>query len=185
MKNKIKAFFIVFLIIVLVIRIYYVNKNKHLPVLIEAAQGEKIEYCRVDYSIDSAVLWEYDDFFQKNQQYMYFKDKSRGSANTKMLVVKLRFEKNSEHYGEEAYIADSVPVTYVSIQNWTDPELEKAMNQYEDANTTGIYTLPYEIYKEYFTEEKWNDVDKMEFRLVFGTYPERKELIISNYEVDR
>lgn len=73
----------------------------------------------------------------------------------------------------------------MSIQNWTDPELEKAMNLYEDANTTGIYTLPYEIYKEYFTEEKWNDVDKMEFRLVFGTYPERKELIISNYEVDR
>lgn len=181
MKKLIIAVLIVILAIGISARIYYVNANRHKPVLIEAAQGEKIEFGYVEYSIESAVMWNYNDFFEQNPQYNDYDDLYNGD-DYKKLLVNIKYEMSPLYNGEETHLQTEMYITYPYEIMGADPFFINALNDAETVKATGIYTIPFDICKSN-AEKGCNDVENMEFRIVFGTYPERKELIVSDYEV--
>ena len=66
--KKISILVISVLIIVLVIcRISYVTKSARVPDLNVVPQGDKVIYKETGYKIVDAVLWEYDEFFEENE----------------------------------------------------------------------------------------------------------------------
>ncbi|MCM1083851.1 MAG: hypothetical protein NC393_08955 [Clostridium sp.] len=181
MKKLITAALIVILALGISARIYYVNANRHKPVLIEAAQGEKIEFGYVEYSVESAAMWDYNDFFEQYPQYSDYGNMPNGN-DYKLLLVNLKYEMSPRYNEEETHLQSQLYITYPYSIEGSDPFFMSDMNDAETVKATHVYTIPFNIYTS--DAERWNnDVEHMEFRIVFGTYPERKELIVSDYEV--
>lgn len=181
MKKLIIAVLMIILAIGISARIYYVNANRRGPVLIEAAQGEKIEFGYVEYGIESAVMWDYNDFFEQNPQYIDYRDMP-DPDDYKLLLVNIKYEMSPSYNGEETHLQTEMYITYPYGITVCDPFFLKTVNDSETVKATNIYTIPFDICKS--NAEKWcSGMEHMEFRIVFGTYPERKELIVSDYEV--
>ncbi|MDE6026229.1 MAG: hypothetical protein K2G45_12355 [Lachnospiraceae bacterium] len=176
-----KKIITIILCVLIIARIAYVNLNARQRTVTTAEQGKTIEYNGVKYSIANAVLWEYGDFFDANGDCAKFEEETLRHDGTKILVVDIRIEKANDR--EDAMIEQSIPITYYHVVNWYNPYLTAFINREKTSLKSGdTISIPYEIYESSLNNKQRKNMDTMEFRLVFGSYPERKELLINDYK---
>ncbi|MBR6222171.1 MAG: hypothetical protein IKQ71_01900 [Lachnospiraceae bacterium] len=176
-------FAFVFLILFSVFRIAWVNYYAKTPEKHLYLQNEKIISKGVSYSLEKAVLWNYDLFFDNYPEYKEYKEEDKVYKNAKLLMLDIKVE--IQH--KENVFNASLPLKYENVFNMPDPFFFEALNPIlkNGIHSGDIIKLPYEIYSINLKKDQWRKVcdSEMEYNLVFSNYPERKELRINDYEV--
>lgn len=181
MKKRIIIILSIVLIILIGYRIKMVNQDARLPEYEYYDLNEAVEYKGFNYTVTEAVMMDYDDFFRENQEYIQYYN-SDGEYEKKVIIVHCKIEKNDDTAVElETYI----PIRYEYMFNGFDPALFSAMNPdlVEGNFKSGdeiVYM--YEIYESNMSETEWEKVEEMDYSLVFGVYPVRKEIRLDNIE---
>ncbi len=164
-------------IVLYVIRVYNVNKNALLPEYQVYSQTEQVEYKGINYGIQSATMMNYNEFFKKNPQYVDYSIPDDGER--KVIVV----EYSAELVDDGARLETYIPIKYLYVFNSFDPMLFDDMNpslangSFKSGDT---FTIVYEIYKNNLSEKEWKNIENTEYRLIFGAYPVRKEIVLSD-----
>lgn len=167
-------------IVLYAIRVYNVNKNALLPEYQIYGQTEKVEYKGINYGIQSATMMDYDAFFKENPQYGQYSIPDDGER--KVLLVEFSAELAADGARVETYI----PIKYLYVFNSFDPMLFDDMNpslangSFKSGDT---FTIVYEIYKNNLSKKEWQNIENTEYRLIFGVYPVRKEIVLSDINV--
>lgn len=180
-KKVLMAIVAAIAIIIIVCRIYIVNKNKRTPKVIVAEQGETLEYRGIDYTVVSAEIWDYHIFFDNHNALKEYEEVT--SYERKILLVEIEINVVDEDNVFDFYI----PIQYSHIFNGVDPFMVQDMNEAilsEGIKSGDTLVIPYELYRENVTGETWENIEnmEMEYCLVLGTYPEKNLLYITEIE---
>lgn len=166
-------------VFLLSVRIWQVNKNARIPEINQAAQGESVSWRGLEYQIVSAVLWDYDEFFEQNEEFQEYQSES--NTEIKILLVEYRLTVENE----ENQLDLNIPIQYEYLFNQINPFMTGAMNpalEEGSFHSGDSIVVPYEIYKGNLTESQWEKVENlsMKYAAVLGTYPVKNELLITD-----
>ncbi len=165
------------ILICLSCRIWWVNKNARIPEIEIFRQGETVEYNGVGYTIENATMMEYNAFFEKYPEYKSYYNSS--DYGRRMLLVECVADKLSDEGEFDSYL----PIRYEYVFNGIDPFMFRDMNPdlVEGTFKSGDTVLfVYEIYEENLTKEQWDNVDELDYYIVYGTYPKRTEVLLTD-----
>lgn len=179
-KRKIIFILCVAIFVVLTaVRIAYVNRTARLPEVKRVPQGQSAEYKGLRYTVVSAELWNYVEYFEAHEELASYRMEERTADDTRILIVEYQVDIMQEDNRLDFYI----PIQYAHMFNGIDPFMTVAMNPSVGDGTFSsgdIVTIPYEIYRENLTPEQWDAVNSldMEYQTVLGTYPVKTEMQI-------
>lgn len=184
MKNK-KRWLLVgslILIIMISIRIVYVNAHVRKPELHSVTQKESLEYRGNEYRIQKVNLWEYIDYCKANpdlQQYMDAEEMER----CRVIEVKFQLWRKKK----KNIFDPNIPIQCAYDCQEIDPFWFQTLNPKMvngDFHSGDTVVIPYVIYQENLTRKQWQQVveGKMSYTLIFSSYPVRNEMKITEVE---
>ena len=178
-KNISKILIGFIIIIIISLRIIYVNINARLPEEKCIYGREKLMINDVEYNVENAYLYNYDDYIKYyNLDSNELCDKSDHST-IKVVVIELKIKANGDNT-----VSFDMPIQYFNSHTYIDLDsmlqINKAMLEKGYILNDTVIELPYFINKENLRQEQWSKVvnNEIKYNLVFSSYPEKNMIII-------
>lgn len=177
------SFIVLFLLFGLIgIRIIYVNVHARLPEIRRFSQEGTLEYRGNRYSVQNVTLWSGEDYYNTKEE--------------------LQSYMSNDNLDEICILEVSFKVSCVEKENVIEPDifLQCAYNcqgidpfMFQELNSDlvagefhsgGTIVIPYCIYRENLSNLQWEQVvdGTMQYKLIFGTYPVKNEILITQIE---
>ncbi len=178
MKKKVYIFVLCIFTILYVIRVHYVHENVVLPTTHNIPQGEGCKYNGVEYTIVDVKMYDKDEYFDINPEYIEYKVED---LDYKVMIVSVRLDK----YEDNPHVTQLLWLHYGYCATAYNPFMCVDMNpelQEEQTQSGLMIDIPYELYKDNLNEERWDNIEELDMFISVGTYPDYNKLLIE--EVD-
>ncbi len=186
MKNKrcliLRDSIVLLIMIMICIRIVYVNTHVRMPEVHSVTQGEPLEYRGNEYRIQKVNLWKYTDYYETNSNMEQYMDADE-MEKCRVIEVEFQIDLKEEDNVFDPNISIQCAYDCQGIDPFWFSELNPGLVN-GDFHSGDVVVLSYVIYQENLTRQQWQQVvdGKMPYTLIFSSYPIKNQMQITDVE---